>query len=156
MIRLTSAGMQLAYCVETTAGTMPTASYTAVPEVTGAPDMYPAPNTEDVTPLAETEMVQYVALLKDFGGTMEFPCNWNDTVDTAWNDECISAYETAAESNKAMWFALIHPKTSKAVFFKGEPLVSGFGAVSANAALKGTLRIVPMGGWTMAAKPTIS
>lgn len=155
MKRVSTAGMKLAYCVEATAGTMPTASFTMVPEVTSAPSMFVAPNTADVTPLDETEMVQYIPLLKDFGGALEFGCNWNDTVDTAWNTTCITAYNTATTSNKAMWFALVHPELSKCVFFKGQPLKAGPGEVSANTALTGTLRIVPLGGWNIHAKPTV-
>lgn len=51
MKRVSTAGMKLAYCVEATAGTMPTASYTMVPEVTSAPSLFVSPNTADVTRL---------------------------------------------------------------------------------------------------------
>ena len=156
MKRVSTAGMKLAYCVETTAGTMPTASYTMIPEVTSAPSMFVAPNTADVTPLDETEMVQYIPLLKDFGGALEYGCNWNDSVDTAWNTTCVEAYETAQASDKAMWFALVHPELAKCVLFKGQPLPAGPDEVSANSPLTATLRIVPLGGWTYTAKPTIT
>lgn len=156
MKRVSTAGMKLAYCVEATAGTMPTASYTMVPEVTSAPSLFVSPNTADVTPLDETEMVQYLALLRDFGGALEYGANWNNAVDEAWNTTCVGAYETAQASDKAMWFALVHPELDNCVFFKGQPLTAGPDEVSANSPLTATLRIVPQGGWTYTAKPTIT
>ena len=153
--RLIVAGMNLSYAPEATAGTRPTtaSAYTALSEVTGAPDMFPDPNTEDVTPISEETMVQYVELLRDFGGTMPFPCNWNATMETDWAT-AIAAYETAIAADKAMWWCVNHPGLAKAVYFKGKPLESGFGELASNTALKGTLRIVPEGGWCYEAKPS--
>ena len=155
--RLIVAGMKLLYAVEAVAGTMPTAmsAFTPIPEVTGAPNMFPEPNTEDVTPIDETSMVQYVDLLRDFGGSLPFPCNWNDAVATAWAG-AISAYATGIAADKATWWCIYHPSLSKAVYFKGKPIESGFGELSANTALKGELRIVPEGGWTYTTAPSTS
>ena len=157
-IRVNTAGMKLLYAVEASAGTMPTAmsAYTMVPEITGTPDLFVAPNTEDVTPIDETEMVQYLDLLKDFGGTLDFPCNWCDALDTAWNTTLIGAYNTGKASSKDTWFCVYHPKLTNAVYFRGKPIKSGMNEISANTALKGTCRIVPEGGWTFAAKPSTS
>ena len=84
---------------------------------------------------------------------MPFPCNWNSTMESDWA-AAITAYATAIAADKATWWCVSHPGLTNAVYFKGKPIDSGFGELSANTALKGTLRIVPEGGWTYAAKPS--
>ena len=154
--RLSTAGMLLAYCIETTAGTKPTSGYTVVPEVKSMPSFNNAPNSTDVTPLSETDSMQYVAGLRDSGGMLEFGANLTEDLITAWNSTLIDAYETAAASSKACWFAVIHPKLTKAVFFKGEPVALGLNEASVGAAAETTLYIAPQSSPAFDTKPTLA
>lgn len=154
--RLSTAGMLLAYCIEDTAGTKPTTGYTVVPEVKSMPSLNNAPNSIDVTPLSETESMQYIAGLKDSGGVLEFSANLTEDLITAWNTTLLTAYTTAAASNKACWFAVIHPKLTKAVFFKGEPVALGLNEASVGAAAETTLYIAPQSAPAFDTKPTMT
>lgn len=152
MERLTTLGMTLSYAVETTAGTRPTTGYTKIPEVKTVPNLNPAPNGIDVTPLEEEDYVLYAAGLKDLGGMLEFQANLNDTVVTAW-ETCITAHD--ADATKATWFCVQHPKLSKAVFFTGDPVAIGLNDAAVNSALNTSLFIAPSSAPTMYAKPTV-
>ncbi len=154
--RLSTAGMSLQYCVETTAGTMPTTGYTTVDEIKSIPSFNPQPETIDSTTLAETEFRTYVAGLKDMSGALEFGANLTDDLITAWGT-LITAYATgqSATPAKATWFAVVHPKLSKAVYFKGEPSPIGLDGASVGSMLETTLYITPQSAPTLAAKPTV-
>lgn len=155
--RVSTAGMYLAYCVETTAGTMPTTNYIKIPEVKSMPSLNPAPNGIDVTPLSEEETIQYINGLKDFGGSLEFSANNTDDVYTAWTT-LISAYAAgqAATTAKNTWFCIYHPKLSNAAFFKGEPAPFGWDGAEVNAAYNTTLYIAPQSAPTYATAPTFA
>lgn len=151
--RVSTAGMYLAYCVETTAGTRPTSNFIKIPEVKSMPSLNPAPNGIDVTPLSEEEALQYINGLKDFGGSLDFTANNTDDVYTAWTT-LISAYTTAQASSKATWFCIYHPKLTKAAFFKGEPAPYGWNGAEVNAAYDTTLYIAPQSSPIYENKPT--
>lgn len=140
--RVSTAGMWLAYCQETTPGTRPTTGYTKIPEVKSMPSLNPAPNGIDVTPLSEPETIQYINGLKDFGGSLEFTANNTDDLYDDW-EMLEQAYYTAQAQNKATWFCIYHPKLSKAAFFKGEPAPYGWNGAEVNAAYETTLYIAP-------------
>ena len=154
--RLSTAGMTLSYCVEVTAGTQPSSGFTKIPEVKATPSTNPTPNSIDVTPLSETEFLQYIAGLKDLGGVLSFTANLTTDVLTAWNTTLMTAYTSAAAANpaKATWFAISHPKLTDAVYFKGEPVPCGINEASVNSALETTLSIAPQSAPTMATAPT--
>lgn len=154
--RLSTAGMNLSYCVETTAGTMPTSGFTIIPEVKSTPSTNPTPNSIDVTPLNETEFLQYIAGLKDVGGVLSFTANLTADLLTAWNTTLITAYTTGQSSNKDTWFCISHPKLTKAVLFKGEPIACGFNEASVNAALETTLYIAPGSAPKLETTPTFA
>lgn len=153
--RLSTAGMSLQYCVETTAGTMPTTGYTTISEIKSIPSFNPQPETIDSTTLAETVYRTYVAGLKDMSGALEFGANLTDDLITEWSG-IVTAYTTAqaASPAKAMWFAVVHPKLTQAVYFKGEPSPIGLNESSVGSMLETTLYITPQSAPTMAAKPT--
>ena len=143
--RLSTAGLTLSYCVETTAGTRPSSGYTKIPEVKTTPSTNPQPNSIDVTPLSETSFLQYIAGLKDLGGVLSFTANLTADLITAWNTTLISAYNTGQGLSPAKdtWFAISHPKLTNAVYFKGEPVALGLNDASVNSALETTLYIAP-------------
>lgn len=151
--RLSTAGMSLMYAVETTAGTRPTSGYTAIPEIKSMPSFNPAPNTIDSTTLAETEYMTYVKGLKDLGGALEYGANLTEDLIDFWED-LLEAYETASAAGKAMWFAVVHPKLSKATYYVGEPAPIGFNEAEVGNMAETTLYITPNSAPIMAAKPT--
>ena len=156
--RLSTAGMWLSYCVETTAGTMPTTNFVKIPEVKTTPSTNPTPNSIDVTPLNETDFLQYIAGLKDVGGVLSFTANLTADLLTAWNTTLISAYNTgqSASPAKSTWFCISHPKLTQAVLFKGEPIACGFNEASVNSALETTLYIAPNSAPSLQTTPTFA
>ena len=153
--RVSTAGMYLAYCVETTAGTRPTSGYQIVPEVKSMPSFNPAPNTIESTTLLETEYTTYVKGLKDLGGALEYGANLTDDLIDFWED-LLTAYASAASANKATWFAVVHPKLSKATFYKGEPAPIGSDDASVSAMLETTLYITPNSAPILETKPSVT
>lgn len=151
--RLSTAGMSLMYAVEATKGTRPTTGYKVIPEIKTMPSFNPAPNTIDSTTLAETEYMTYVKGLKDLGGALEYGANLTEDLIEFW-DELLDAYETASASGLSVWFAVVHPKLSKATFYVGEPAPIGFNEASVGSMAETTLYITPNSAPIMEDKPT--
>lgn len=153
--RYSTAGMFLCYCVETTAGTRPTTGYTLIPEVKTMPSFNPAPETIDSTTLLETEYRTYVEGLKDLGGALEYGANLTADLISVW-ETCNSAHDTAAATGKATWFAVVHPKLDKAVFFEGDPSPLGLNEASVGSMAETTLYITPNSAPQWETKPTLT
>lgn len=152
--RYSTAGMILAYAVETSAGTRPSTGFIKVPEIKSMPSFNPAPETIESTTLEETEYKTFVPGLKDLGGSLEFGANLTEDLITAWGS-CVSAF-SALTGGKAMWFAVVHPKLTKAVLFKGEPSPLGLNEASVNAMAETTLYVTPSSAPSWETKPTYS
>ena len=150
--RLSTAGMSLMYAVETTKGTRPTTGYKTIPEIKTMPSFNPAPNTIDSTTLAETEYMTYVKGLKDLGGALEYGANLTEDLIAFW-DELLDAHETATASGLSVWFAVVHPKLTKATFYIGEPAPIGFNEAFVGAMAETTLYITPNSAPIMDDKP---
>ena len=153
--RLSTAGMSLMYAVETTKGTRPTSGYKAIPEIKTMPSFNPAPNTIDSTTLAETEYMTYVKGLKDLGGALEYGANLTEDLIDFW-ETLLEEYDTASASGLSMWFAVVHPKLTKATFYVGEPAPIGFNEAAVGAMAETTLYITPNSAPVMAEKPSDS
>jgi len=153
--RVSTAGMYLCYCVEDTAGTRPTSGYQIVPEVKSMPSFNPSPNTIESTTLLETDYVTYVQGLKDLGGALEYGANLTDDLVNFWED-LLTAYASAVSASKATWFAVVHPKLSKATFFKGEPAPIGINEASVGSMAETTLYITPNSAPIMGTKPSVT
>lgn len=153
--RVSTAGMYLCYCVETTKGTRPTSGYQIVPEVKTMPSFNPAPNTIDSTTLLETEYMTYVKGLKDLGGSLEYGANLTDDLIEFW-ETLLTAYDTAVAEGKAMWFAVVHPQLAKATFYQGEPAPLGFNEASVGSMAETTLYITPNSAPIMETKPSVT
>lgn len=152
--RLASHGVYLCYAAESTAGTKPTTGYVKIPEIKSVPSFNPQPEALQSTDLSETEYHTYVEGLKDLGGALEFGANLTEDLVTAWNT-CNTAHD-ALTGGKAMWFAVVHPKLTNAVFFKGDPSPLGLNEISVNSVLETTLYITPNSHPEWAAKPTLA
>ncbi len=143
-IALSTAGVTMGYCVETTVGTRPTSGYTLIPDLKEIPDFNPEPETHESTTLEETEYKTYVKGLKDIGGALGFGANFTEKLQEVW-ETLVSSYESNSESGKRVWFEIKHPKLQKSVFFHGEPSSMGMPAMSVNGVLETTVYITPNG-----------
>lgn len=151
--RLSTAGMSLQYAVETTKGTRPETGYKIIPEIKSMPSFNPAPNTIDSTTLLETEYMTYVKGLKDLGGALEYGANLTEDLIAFW-ETLLEEHETAVAGGLSVWFAVVHPKLSKATYYIGEPAPIGFNEADVGSMAETTLYITPNSAPIMAAKPT--
>ena len=147
MQELSTAGVLLKYCVETTAGTRPTVNYTQVPSIKAIPDFNPEPESLEVTDLSDTEWKRYIAGLKDPGGALAFTANLTTLFKTAWTT-LVSAYTTGISTNKATWFEIMVPNFGS-FYFAGIPSPLGMSAMDVNAVLEIEAYITPnkIHGW---------
>lgn len=151
-IALTTVGAKVAYCVEATKGTMPTSGYTDIPGIVSAPEIDLSADTLDASTLSDT-ITAYVAGRQDPGGEKSFEANNTSAFRTAWGS-LVTAYETAIESDKAVWFAYIVEGDDDAFYFSGQPMALGHGGLGNNEISRVSPKIIlhSIGGY--AAKPT--
>lgn len=154
VINLSTAGVYLAYAVETTAGTRPTTGYHKITGAKTTPSLNPSPETLETTTLDETEYKTYIDGLKDLGGALEFTFNLTETLITEW-DALMTAYETAKAAGKATWFTIVIPGLTKSFYFTGNPSEMGLPETSVSAVLEITNYITPTNAPESYAKPTI-
>ena len=150
---LSTAGVQVKYAVEATAGTRPTTGYTTIPNIKSTPDLNPEPESLEVTDLSNTEWRSYIPGLKDPGGALAFLSNNTTAFQTAWAT-LVSAYGTAAAASKAIWFEIMVPGLTNSFFFAGIPSALGLSAMEVNAPAEVNAYVTPnqVLGW--AAKST--
>lgn len=152
-INLSTIGVQLHYCVETTAGERPITGYTRIYGIKSTPSLNPAPDTIETTTLDELEYKTYVDGLKDLGGSLEFTFNLTEELITKW-DALMTAYEAGKADNKNTWFAIVIPGLKDAFYFPGNPSSMGLPETSVNTVLEITNYITPVGAPVKATKPT--
>ena len=153
--RFSTAGMYLCYAPEATANTRPTTGYVRIHEIKSMPSFNPTPETIESTTLDETEYKTYVKGLKDLGGALEFNANMTDDLMTEWAT-LLSAFNTAVAAQKKVWFAVVHPYLTKAVFFTGDPSSIGLNEATVGGMAETTLYITPTGAPVMESKPTLA
>ena len=144
-IRLSTAGITVNYAVETSSNTRPTTGYTKIPEIKAIPELNPEPDSLETTTLEETEYKTYIPGLKDLGGSLSFTANLTAELITAW-DELVEEYNTAATTNKNIWFCVIIPGLDESLYFMA--------AAEVSSVLEVTLYITPTGAPIWEAKPT--
>ena len=152
-IDLSTAGVQLWYAVETTAGTRPTTGYTRIFGIKSTPSLNAAPDTLETTTLDELEYKTYIDGLKDLGGALEFTFNLTEALITAW-DALMTAYTAAKAASKATWFTIIVPGLTESFYFTGNPSSMGLPETSVNSVLEITNYITPTNAPEKYAKPT--
>ena len=154
-IYLSSIGVKMFYAVEQTAGTRPTAkaNYTELEGIKSTPSMNPTPDDLDTTTLNETEYKTSIPGLKDLGGALSFTFNMSNALKTAW-DTLMTAYTTAAASNKKTWFYIEIPGLDNGLYFPGIPSPMGAPELSVNSVIEIENYITPTGAPTFSTKPT--
>lgn len=154
---VSTAGMLLKYCVETTKGNRPTLNYTTIPGVKAIPAIFNDPNMLQSTPLSATKNHTYIRGLDDSGGAIQLTVNDYEEFRTAW-ETCVSAYASAQASDLGMWFEVCYQAGSDldSFYFPGEPLALGFGGAEVDSVLENNLNIAPQGDYIFAAASTTS
>lgn len=151
--RVSTAGMYLAYAVETVAGERPTANYVVIPEVKGLPSTNQTPPTLDTTDLSALEYKTSIPDLKELG-VLDYSANLTDDLIDAWGEVC-SAYETAAAAGLSLWFTHVHPKLKEAIFYPGEPSPLRWDGASVSSVASTTLYVTATGPVESGDKPTL-
>ena len=150
-----TAGMNIAYAVESTAGTRPTTGYTIIPEVKSAPAFANEPNALQTTPL-NSYYHTYTEGVRDTGGAWGMTVNDCPTFRTAWSALCSAA--AALTGGKAVWFEIRYPSGSgmDSWYFTGDPVEIGFGGADVDSVIENTAYIMPntLGTATFAAAST--
>lgn len=152
-INLSTAGIQLLYAVEATAGTRPTSGYTRIYGAKSTPSLNPSPETLETTTLDETEYKTYIDGLKDLGGALEFTFNLTQDLIDSW-DALMTAYETAKAAGKSTWFTIVVPGLTESFYFTGNPSNMGLPETSVSSVLEITNYITPTNAPEKYAKPT--
>lgn len=151
--RVTNLGMYLCYAVEETAGTRPETGYTIIPEIKTMPDLNAEPEGIDSTTLLETEYTTSEPGLKTLG-ILAYGANMTDELEEIV-DSIIELQETAAASDKRVWFAEVNPKLKKATFWPGKVTSINFADQSVNDMCNTTIYISQSSGLKRFPKPTI-
>lgn len=151
---VSTAGMNLKWCAESTAGTRPETGYTIVEGCKAIPEMFNDPNTLDSTPLNATKNHTYIKGLGDTGGSVAITVNDYPAFRTAWN-ACVSAYE-GLTGGKQMWFEISYPEDSglESFYFPAEPIALGFGGAEVDSVLENNANLLPQGDYLYAAAST--
>ena len=114
---LSTLGVQLAYGVETTAGTKP-ASFTLLDRINSIGGI--SMDTERIDSSALEDLVtKYIAGRQDTGGDWTVTVNYTSETEQQWQG-AITAYNTAKASALNVWFEVIVPNQSNAFFVVAE------------------------------------
>lgn len=151
---LSTAGMNVLWAVEQTAGTRPSAAYTKIPGCKAIPEIFNSPNMLDATPLSAEKNKYYIAGLNDSGGSIAITVNDYPAFRTSW-EACVAAYGNLT-GDKKMWFEIAYPdgSTLDSFYFPGEPLPLGFGGAEVDSVLETNANIAPQGDYLFASAST--
>ena len=152
-IDLSTIGVQLHDCVETTKGIRPETGYTRIYGIKSTPSLNRSPDTLETTTLDELEYKTYVDGLKDLGGALEFTFNLTEDLVTKW-EALMTAYNAGKADEKRTWFCIVVPGLTNAFYFPGNPSAMGLPETAVNSVLEITNYITPVGAPVKAPKPT--
>lgn len=145
-IALSTIGVRVGYFVETEEitdkSTLKSKTFTRIHGLYSTPDFNVAPNTADVTSFDNETYTSKIALLREIPDNIEFGARFGQGFATEWETLC-SAYDTAATSNKQVWFCISIKGYTKAIYFKGKPLDLGLPAMEANSGIDISVYISP-------------
>lgn len=149
-----TAGVFVAYAVETAYDTKPTTGYKKLPGITDISAIDIDPEMVDVTDLSDTKYRRYIPGLTDLGNQWELTANKTNQFVTAWKN-LMTAYEQAVADNKGMWFAVVFPGNEAETFYvRGIPNILGLPDISVGDKQTCTARVTPNRVHGFDAKPT--
>ena len=151
---VSTAGMDVYYCVEQSAGSRPTSAFTVIPGCKAIPALWNEPNTLQTTPLNAKKNHTYIDGLGDSGGAIALTVNDYKEFRTAWNN-CITAF-AGLSGGKQMWFEIAYPEGSEldSFYFPGKPIALGFGGAEVDSVLENNANIMPQGDYLFATAST--
>lgn len=132
-IPLSTIGVKIGYATEATAGagTVPTSGWTRLHGIYSTPDFNVAPNTADTTSFDNEAYTSKTPLLREMPDNITFGVRFGQEFANEW-ESLESAYSTAEEAGKEIWFAITIPGYDKAIVFTGKPLPIGLPSMEAN------------------------
>lgn len=139
--RISTAGIKLLYAVG--GSTRPVTGYKEIPETTDMPATSAPPETVDATPLSAKKFRIPIPTLIDIGGSLAYTANFSQTELNIWNNEIVQEYKKAVLSGNNMWFCIVIPGFSDALYYTGIPTKIGGPAASVGEVLRITLPITP-------------
>lgn len=155
-LEFSSAGVQIRYCVETTAGSRPTTGYRVIPSIKSSPDFNAEPSQLDVTDFSDKVWKRSIAGLRDVGGAIAFTANMTASFKNAWAS-LISAHTTALGSSKSTWFEVAIPNFDS-FYFSGQPIELGVKGMDVDSVVEADGYVVPnqIYGWGTSSTSVIS
>lgn len=155
-LEFSSAGVQVRYAVETTAGSRPTTGYRVIPSIKSSPDFNAEPSQLDVTDFSDTVWKRSIAGLRDVGGAIAFTANMTASFKSAWTS-LVSAYTTAVASSKSTWFEVSIPNFDS-FYFAGQPIELGVKGMDVDSVVEADGYVVPnqIFGWGASSTSVIS
>lgn len=141
-LELSTAGVEVRYCVESTKGSRPTSGYTKLSNIKSTPDYNAEPSALDVTDFADLVWKRSIPGLKDAGSSVAFGANLTKTFMSGWAS-CVSAAETGKASELSTWFEIYIPNLGDSFFFAGMPVELGLSAMEVDAVVEASAYIVP-------------
>lgn len=146
-LEISTVGATVKYAAETTSGTRPTTGYTAIPDITQAPEIAMSTDALDASNLTDTYK-RYIPGQQDPGSDKTFTANHTEAFITAW-EALVTAAETAIATGKAIWFEYVFPNATKSYFWAGMPQTLGTDALDMNSVhtLSPVVILSGVGGW---------
>jgi len=129
-LEISSVSASVKYAVETTSGTRPTTGYTAIPDITKAPEIAMSVDSLDASNLSDS-IKRYVPGQQDPGSDKTFTANHTEAFITAW-ETLVTAAGTGIAAGKAVWFEYVFPNATKSYFWSGMPMELGTDALDMN------------------------
>ena len=141
-IVLATAGTELCYAVETTAGEMPKAAK-FIPDIVSMPAMDSEPEKIETTDLKCEKYKKFINGLIDLSGASSYNANLTMLLYKEWNT-MYNASQTAKDKGLQTWFYIITPGLPS-VAFPGDPGPLGIPGKEINSANKINLSITVSG-----------
>ena len=155
-LEFSSAGVQIRWASEVSAGTRPTTGYKVIPSIKSSPDFNAEPSQLDVTDFSDKVWKRSIAGLRDVGGAIAFTANMTASFKSAWAS-LVSAYTTAVASSKSTWFEVSIPNFDS-FYFAGQPIELGVKGMDVDSVVEADGYVVPnqIYGWGTSSTSVIS
>lgn len=142
-------GVKLGYCVETTAGSRPSAAYTNIPDIKNIPAVELTPSKLDVTNLVD-KYKRYISGVLDAGDDINVTANLTASLKSVWAT-LVSTAASKWTSGFSTWFEISIPGFDS-FYFAGIPTEMGFNEMGVDAVAEASLHIIPnqIAGWAAA------
>ena len=148
-LEMSTIGVRLKYCIESSAGTRPTSSYTELPDIKEIPALDESPSQLEVSNLVDTHR-RFIPGIIDSGNSFDITANLTAALKNAWNT-MKEAADTAWESGKSTWYEISIPGFDS-FYFAGRPTPMGVSQLGVDAVIESSLHIIPnqIVGWAAA------